>query len=82
MTADSSHIENPRMDINVKRPVRAPEIPISPLPMTEEQDRAEDQNLPIDPEAIQREDEVEEASDDSFPASDPPSYTRSTTTTD
>ena len=39
----------------------------------------DDQALPIDPEHGEHEDEVEEASDDSFPASDPPSFTRSTT---
>ena len=42
----------------------------------------EGQTLPIDPEQKEHEDEVEEASDDSFPASDPPSFTRSTTTSD
>jgi hypothetical protein len=45
-------------------------------PLTDTQD---DQTLPIDPEHRETEDEVEEASDDSFPASDPPSFTRSTT---
>ncbi|MEP7360337.1 MAG: hypothetical protein ABI744_02035 [Chloroflexota bacterium] len=47
-----------------------------------EQTPTDEQPLPIDPEATERGDEVEEASDESFPASDPPSYTRSTTTKD
>jgi hypothetical protein len=47
-----------------------------PTPLPDQQD---DQSLPIDPEHRETEDEVEEASDDSFPASDPPSFTRSTT---
>ncbi|MEA2677175.1 MAG: hypothetical protein QOJ81_1316 [Chloroflexota bacterium] len=38
--------------------------------------------LPIDPEKIENEDQVDEASDESFPASDPPSYSRSATTKD
>jgi len=42
-------------------------------------DQQGDQSLPIDPEHRETEDEVEEASDDSFPASDPPSFTRSST---
>ena len=42
-------------------------------------DQHDDQSLPIDPEHRETEDEVEEASDDSFPASDPPSFTRSST---
>ena len=42
----------------------------------------DEQPLPIDPERTESADEVEEASDESFPASDPPSYTRSTTTRD
>jgi hypothetical protein len=40
----------------------------------------DDQPLPIDPEQRETEDEVDEAADESFPASDPPSYTRSSTT--
>jgi hypothetical protein len=44
-------------------------------PPTDQQD---DQSLPIDPDETESEDEVEEASDESFPASDPPSFTRST----
>ena len=47
---------------------------------TTEESNADEQSLPIDPEKTERHDEVEEASDESFPASDPPSYTRSTTT--
>jgi hypothetical protein len=41
----------------------------------------EEQALPLEPEADPRtaEDEVEEASEDSFPASDPPSFTGTTT---
>ena len=49
-------------------------------PEPSENTDADEQSLPIDPEKTEREDEVEEASDESFPASDPPSYTRSTTT--
>ena len=48
-------------------------------PSTENPD---DQALPLDPEHRETEDEVEEASDDSFPASDPPSFTRSSTSKD
>lgn len=47
-------------------------------PATPPSDKQDDQALPIDPEHRETEDEVEEASDDSFPASDPPSFTRST----
>jgi hypothetical protein len=43
---------------------------------------ADDQPLPIDPEQIESEDEIDEASDQSFPASDPPSHSRSATTKD
>jgi hypothetical protein len=42
-------------------------------------DQADEQALPIDPEQTERQDPIEEASDESFPASDPPSFTRSTT---
>ena len=42
----------------------------------------DDQPLPIDPERTESEDEVDEASDESFPASDPPSHTRSSSTAD
>ncbi len=40
------------------------------------------QPLPIDPEQSESEDEVDEASDESFPASDPPSHSRSAATKD
>lgn len=43
---------------------------------------ANEQPLPIDPEKIENEDAVDEASDASFPASDPPSHSRSTATKD
>ena len=41
----------------------------------------DEQALPLNPEAEDDhdEDEVDEASDDSFPASDPPSFTGTTT---
>ena len=54
-------------------PDRAPQPvqPTDPKP-------ADEQPLPIDPELTESADEVEEASDESFPASDPPSFTRST----
>jgi hypothetical protein len=42
----------------------------------------DEQTLPIDPEQTESQDEVDEASDESFPASDPPSYSRSSTTKD
>jgi hypothetical protein len=35
--------------------------------------------LPIDPEQTESEDKVDQASDESFPASDPPSHTGATT---
>jgi hypothetical protein len=50
--------------------------------MPTDQPSADEQPLPIDPEQRESEDEVDEASDESFPASDPPSYSRSTTTKD
>jgi hypothetical protein len=44
-------------------------------------DTAQEQPLPLEHagEGKTAEDEVEESSEDSFPASDPPSFTRSTT---
>jgi hypothetical protein len=47
----------------------------------DERTNPDEQPLPINPEAEPRtaEDEVEEASEDSFPASDPPSFTGTTT---
>ena len=68
------------MDIPAERPVRSPEIPQSPEADPDEgQPLANDQTLPINPDATESEDAVEEASDESFPASDPPRFTRSTT---
>lgn len=65
------------MDIDSQRPVHSPEIPQSPDAIPD--DQPDEQSLPIDPEVTETEDKVEEASDQSFPASDPPSFTRSTT---
>ena len=47
----------------------------------DEQTTPDEQPLPLNPEAqdAPSDDPVEEASEDSFPASDPPSFTRSTT---
>jgi hypothetical protein len=70
------------MDIDNERPVRSPEIPQSPEATPDNAHYSDEQALPIDPDASESADEVEEASDESFPASDPPSYTRSTTTKD
>ena len=52
------------------------------LPEPTNSDNADDQSLPLDPEQTESDDEVDEASDESFPASDPPSYSRSTATKD
>jgi hypothetical protein len=82
MTTESAHPENPRMDIDNERPARSPEIPQSPNAIPDNMESPDAPALPIDPDANESEDEVEEASDESFPASDPPSYTRSTTTRD
>jgi hypothetical protein len=45
------------------------------------EDELEEQPLPLDPtgEGKRSDDPVEDASEDSFPASDPPSFTRTTT---
>lgn len=53
-----------------------PKLPADEQPLPDEQ------TLPIDPEEHESEDKGDEASDDSFPASDPPSFTRSTTSKD
>jgi hypothetical protein len=74
-------LDNLPMNMSNQRPVH-PETPQSPQPTSQDRPQNDDQALPIDPEQTEREDEVEEASDESFPASDPPSYTRSTTTKD
>ena len=69
------------MNMPSERPVRSPEVPQSPEAVPDEgQPLSEDQTLPTEPEPTGIEDEVEEASEDSFPASDPPSFTRSSTT--
>ncbi|HUP83301.1 MAG TPA: hypothetical protein VM284_03830 [Candidatus Limnocylindria bacterium] len=65
------------MNTSNQHPVH-PETTQSPQPPSPDRPQ-DDAPLPIDPEATEREDEVEEASDESFPASDPPSFTRSTT---
>lgn len=70
------------MDIDNLRPVRSGEIPQSPEAVPDNAHRPDDAALPIDPEKIEKEDEVDEASDDSFPASDPPSHSRSAATKD
>jgi hypothetical protein len=70
------------MDIDNQRPARSPEIPQSPDAIPDNAHESDQPALPIDPDAAERDDVVEEASDDSFPASDPPSYTNSTTTKD
>jgi len=59
-----------------------PETPQPPEPTNRQMPRNDEQSLPIDPELNEREDEVDEASDESFPASDPPSHSRSATTKD
>jgi hypothetical protein len=79
MTTDSRRPENLGMEIDNERPVHSPEIPQSPEAIPDNMESPDNPALPIDPEANESEDEVEEASDDSFPASDPPSYTGATT---
>ena len=68
------------MNMPSERPVRSPEIPQSPEAAPADEPRPEDQGLPTNPEPTENEADVEEASEDSFPASDPPSFTRSSTT--
>ena len=68
------------MNTSNQHPIHS-ETPQSPQP-TNQDGPQDDQPLPLNPDVTESEDEVEEASDESFPASDPPSYTRSTTTKD
>ena len=79
MLTELTPSENRRMDIDNERPARSPEIPQSPNAIPENMESPDAPALPIDPEQNESEDAVEEASDGSFPASDPPSFTRSTT---
>ncbi len=67
----------PRVDNRPMKPTDSPE-PTSPS----DNSQTDEQRLPIDPEQTESEDDVDEASDESFPASDPPSYSRSSTTKD
>lgn len=65
--------DEPDFDLRGQEP--APEVPAEPGPGVEDS--------PYSPPAAPdepAEDEVEEASEDSFPASDPPSYTDSSST--
>jgi hypothetical protein len=70
------------------RPMKTTDSDQPPMPLDNDPStpdsfgRTDDQPLPLDPEQIESEDEVDEASDESFPASDPPSYSRSSTTKD
>jgi hypothetical protein len=67
------------MDIDNERPARSPEIPQSPNAIPENMESPDEAALPIDPEQTESEDKVDQASDESFPASDPPSHTGATT---
>lgn len=73
---DRTRADNSCMDIENQRPARSPEIPQSPEAIPPD----DQESLPIDPDALETADQVEEASDESFPASDPPSHSGSTAT--